>query len=160
MQNPDPSPAERAATSNRAAFLHWASAVHGLRLGPEDGALRAWAQADPATAATLIRLFAGGGFSSARLAAGLLLEADLRPDDRILVLGEEPEWLAQALCATQGRAGTAAEASVLVTDRRPDALPPRLRRLILIGGVTMTVPPDIVVTRPEDWTYPRESSAD
>jgi hypothetical protein len=160
MQTSDPSQAERAATGNRAAFLHWLSAVHGLRLGPEDGALSAWAEADPKTAATLIRSFAGPGFASARLAAGLLLEADLRPDDRILLLGEEPDWLAQALDATQGRAETAAEATVLITDRRPEALPPRLRRLILMGGMTLTVPPEITVTRPEDWTYPSESSAD
>ena len=160
MQNPDPTPAERVATSNRAAFLQWVGAVHGLRLGPEDGALRAWAEAHPETAVALILQFAGPGFPSARLAAGLLLQADLRPDDRVLVLGEEPSWLAQALDATQGLARTPAEATVLITDHRPGALPPRLRRLILMGGVMMTVPPEITVTRPDDWTYPRESSAD
>jgi hypothetical protein len=49
---------------------------------------------------------------------------------------------------------------VLITDHWPQALPPKLRRLILIGRVTVTVPPEITVSRPEDWTYPSESSAD
>jgi hypothetical protein len=76
------------------------------------------------------------------------------------VLGREPVWLAQALAATQGRAGTASAATVLIADRPPHVFPPRLRRLILIGGVTVTVPPETTVSRPEDWTYPSESSAD
>jgi hypothetical protein len=111
-------------------------------------------------AAALILHFAGPGFASARLAAGLLLEADLRPDDRILVAGQAPNWLPQALQATRGRAETPSAATVLVADHPPATLPPKLRRLILIGGVALAVPPDITVSRPEDWTYPSESSAD
>ena len=122
--------------------------------------LRAWAEADPPVASALIRHFASPGFVSARLAAGLLLQSDLRPDDRILVLGQEPAWLPQALAATRGRAADASAATVLVADRLPDRLPPKLRRVILIGGLTLSLPPEITVSRPEDWTYPRESSAD
>jgi hypothetical protein len=122
-------------------------------------ALRAWAEADPPTAATLILHFAGPGFDSARMAAGLLLQADLRPDDRILVLGHEPAWLPQAINATQGRTDTKS-ATVLIADQPPEILPPNLRRMILIGGAAMTLPPGITLSRPEDWTYPRESSAD
>ncbi len=155
-------PAEREATTNRAAFRHWLRAVHGRMLDPPEAALRRWAEAEPAAAAALILAFAGPGFASARLAAGLLLLADLRPDDRILVLGPKPGWLAEALEVTEGRAARAGEATVLVTDRRPDTLPPLLRRAILLNGVTLALPPEITVSRPEDWTYPStsESSAD
>jgi hypothetical protein len=117
-------------------------------------------EADPPAAASLILHFAGPDFSSARLAAGLLLQADLRPDDRVLVRGQEPIWLPQALEATLGRAETDSAATVLIADHRPDALPQSLRRVILIGGLVISLPPEITVTRPEDWTYPRESSAD
>ena len=158
--HPDTAEAERQATSNRAAFLHWLRAVHGILLGPEGGAIRAWAEADPPAATALILQFAGPGFRSARLAAGLLLEADLRPDDLILVRGPEPFWLAQAISATRGLAPTDPAATVLIADHRPDALPPNLRRLILLGGVEVTAPPTVTVSRPEDWTYPSESSAD
>jgi len=158
--SPNPSPAERRATTNRAAFRHWLRAIHGFALDPDASALRSWAEADHATATALILHFAGPGFSSARLAAGLLLEADLRPDDRILVRGKEPGWLPQALHATEGRAETESAATVLITDHQPKTLPPNLRRLILLGGAAVTVPPEITVGRPEDWTYPSESSAD
>ena len=148
------------ATSNRAAFLHWLRAVHGIALGPAASAIRAWATADPAAAAALIQHFSGAAVSSARLAAGLLLEADLRPDDRILVRGQEPDWLLQALDATRGRAETDEAATVLIADHVPETLPPNLRRLILIGGGLATISPEITISRPEDWTYPSESSAD
>jgi hypothetical protein len=157
---PDIPAPERDATTNRAAFLHWLLAVHGIALAPGDSALRAWAEADPPTATALVIHFAGAGFASARLAAGLLLQADLRPDDRILVLGPDPDWLPQALGATRGRAATPGEATVLVADHRPRTLPPKLRRAILLSGATLSLPPEITVSRPEDWTYPSESSAD
>jgi hypothetical protein len=130
-----------------------------VAVDPSDAALRAWAEADPHAAAMLIRDFAGPGFVSARLAAGLLLQAELRPDDRILVLGRNPAWLGQALAVTRGRAETTSAATVLIADRPPDALPPTIRRVILIGGWAMSAAPEITVSRPEDWTYPRESSA-
>ena len=147
-------------TTNLAAFRHWLQAVHGIVFDAGNAPLRAWAEADPQTAATLILHFAGPGFASARLAAGLLLQADLRPDDRILLLGPEPDWLPQALEATQGRAETVSAATVLIADCPPDVPPPNLRRVILTGGTAATFPPEITVSRPEDWTYPRESSAD
>jgi hypothetical protein len=147
-------PAEREATTNRAAFRHWLRAVHCCALDPGEAALRRWAEAEPVAATALILAFAGPGFASARLAAGLLLVADLRPDDRILVLGPEPGWLEQALEATGGRAAMVGQATVLVTDDVPESLPPGLRRAILLDGVTLALPPDITVSRPEDWTYP------
>ena len=220
MKNPSDDAAERQATGNRAAFLHWLQAVHGLRLEPHDSqdqapsdpqekalrdpleeslrdpleealrdpleealrdpleealrdpleealrdpleeALRAWAEADPTQAAPLILRFAGDGFASARLAAGLLLQADLRPDDLILtaITGAAPDWLPQALQATQGRTPTEAQATVLVTDAMPQTLPPGIRRVILLGSAQAVAPPGVTLSRSADWTYPRESSA-
>ena len=76
------------------------------------------------------------------------------------MLGPEPDWLPQALQATMGRAATASAATVLIADHRPHTLPPKLRRVILIGGTATTLPSEITVSRPEEWTYPSESSAD
>jgi hypothetical protein len=163
--NPRISAAEHAATTNLAAFLHWLRAVHGLCLAPRDSppdTLRAWAETSPETASAIILRFAGPGFASARLAAGLLLQADLRPDDRILVMieGAEPDWLPEALQATQGRAMTAAEATVLIAEEMPEQLPQGVRRVILTGGGAAPAAADITVSRSADWTYPRESKAD
>ena len=76
------------------------------------------------------------------------------------MLGPEPDWLPQALQATKGLAEIASAATVLIADHLPDKLPPKLRRVILIGGTAATLPPEITVSRPEDWTYPSESNAD
>lgn len=161
--------AERQASTNLAAFFHWLRAVHGLRLEPRDSraeafrsralaSLRSWAEAEPGTAAVMIRRFAGKNFGAANLAAGVLLQADLRPDDRILVLaeGEGPDWLPQVLVATQGRAVTPGEATVVICDRLPEILPPRTRRLILIGKPAMetVLSDDITVSHAADWTWP------
>jgi hypothetical protein len=165
VKNPSDSVAEHQATTNLAAFLHWLRAVNGLRLQPHDSpeqTLQAWAEADPTRAASLILRFAGDGFASARLAAGLLLRADLRPDDHILtaITGASPGWLPQALQATRGRAATAAQATVLVTDAMPATLPPGIRRVILTGPAEAAAPPGVTLSRSADWIYPRESSAD
>jgi hypothetical protein len=42
----------------------------------------------------------------------------------------------------------------------PDTLPPGIRRVILLGSATAVAPPGVTLSRSEDWTYPRESSAD
>ena len=73
------------------------------------------------------------------------------------MLGAEPAWLPQAIAATRG---SGEPATVLIAGNRPEILPPTLRRVILLGGATGPFPPEITVSRPEDWTYPRESSAD
>ncbi len=164
MKKPSDPGAERQATSNLTAFLHWLRAAHDLRLEPRDSpeeALRAWADAQPSHAAALILQFAGDGFASARLAAGLLLRADLRPDDRVVtaITGPAPDWLPQALQATEGRAPSAAQASVLITDAMPELLPPGIRRVILLGAARAAAPAGVTLTRSDDWIYPRESSA-
>jgi hypothetical protein len=163
VKNPADPKAERQATANTAAFLNWLRAVHGqvpVPCGPPGQALRRWAATDPAGAARLIRLFAGDGFVSARLAAGLLLEADLRPDDRILVLGPDPDWLPLALLVTQGLAPNAEAATVLICAEPPATLPRGIRRMILTGGLTPVPLTQATVSRSADWTYPSESSAD
>jgi hypothetical protein len=165
VKNPSASAAESQATRNLAAFLHWLRAAHGLRLehrDPPEETLRGWVDGDPSGAAPLILTFAGEGFASARLAAGLLLRADLRPDDQIMtmVAGPAPDWLPQALQATRGRAPSEAQATVLVTDAMPHRLPPGIRRVILVGPADAPPQPGVTLSRSADWTYPRESSAD
>ncbi|WP_419758830.1 hypothetical protein [Acidisoma sp.] len=76
------------------------------------------------------------------------------------MLGPSPDWLPLALQATQGLAESAQDATVLVTDHLPETLPHKLCRLILIGGADAMVSAEITLSRPEDWTYPSESSAD
>lgn len=168
--NPEDALAERWATSNLYAFLFWLEAARGRRLLPGDSrggdqrsvalaALRAWAGAEPQAAATAILAFAGDGFASARLAAGLLLQADLRPDDRVLVLGTEPDWLPQALGVTRGRSPTEAEATVLIGPTLPPVLPPGLRRVILTGGrPPAATPAALTVSTPSDWLWPAVSN--
>jgi hypothetical protein len=121
---------EREATTNRAAYRHWLRAVHGLTQG--NAALR--------------QAFAGGPHPAA-----LLLEADLRPDDRIFLEGAAPDWLDQALTLSTA-AITRAEATVLVTDNPAEPLPPHLRVVIQTAGEPLALPPHIQLTRPDDWT--------
>jgi len=134
---------EGEATTNRAAYRHWLRAVHGL------------AEGSPA----LLLAFAGPGFASPEITAGLLLEADLRPDDGIFVEGDPPGWLDQAFLISRP-AKTRAEASVLVTAEPIGPFPANLRLLIQTAGAPVPLPPPIRLTRPDDWTYESESIAD
>ncbi|MCB8876592.1 hypothetical protein [Acidisoma silvae] len=85
------------------------------------------------SALSLIQDFAGRPDIAPALLAGLLLAADLRPDDRIWVAGVPPAWLPPALSLTAGLAESLAKASVLVTGAMPDSLLPGIRRVILTG---------------------------
>jgi hypothetical protein len=123
---------EREATTNRAAYRHWLRAVHGLTQG--NAALR--------------QAFAG---TATPYEAALLLEADLRPDDRIFLEGAAPDWLDQALQRASA-ATTRAEATVLVTDTPAEPLPENLRVVIQTAGEPVALPPHINLTRPDDWT--------
>jgi hypothetical protein len=148
---------EGQATGNGAAFAHWLRAVHGVRIAGEV-ALRAWAAAAPDACEAALLAFAGPDFTSARLAAGLLLEADLRPDDRLFAT-TRPPWLDQAL-RVSGPAASFAEATVLVADLCPAEPPKGLRVVILTGDTAARAPPGLRVTRPGVWDYPSESIAD
>ncbi len=89
-----------------------------------------------------------------RILAGLLLAADLRPDDRLWVAGGAPAWLPQALSLTAGRAPAPDRATVLVTHSLPKLLPPAIRRIILTGGPGgqgTPPPPGVTVTQDADW---------
>lgn len=101
----------------------------------------------------LIRAFAGRPDIPPRLLAGLLLGADLRPDDRLWSEGRAPDWLPQALSLTAGPAASLDAATVLVAAGMPEILPPAIRRVILTGapGGQGMAPPDITVVQAADW---------
>ncbi len=152
---------ERVATSNAWAFLHWLRTTERRDL---DGweALIAWSAADPPGFSEAVAHFAGLPERSRRpdirAAAEVLLHADLRPDDRVLIAAGPPRpWVLARRQGTEiiladpppaaGLLAMAAEeqASVLVADaaslpdaafqrtgRRPDLS--RLRCVIALGG--------------------------
>jgi hypothetical protein len=152
---------ERVATSNAWAFLHWLRATRRIDL---DGweALIAWSASDPAGFCGAVAEFAGlpenSRRSAVRAVAEVMLHADLRPDDRVLIAGGPPSpWalargqgteiiLAAPPSAARLFAMAARErASVLIADaaalpdaafqrtgERPDLS--RLRCVIALGG--------------------------
>ena len=80
---------ERVVTTNAWALLHWLRTVHGVDLAGWS-ALQHWSVDDAAGFSAAIAAFASGPDRDMKVAAELLLYADLRPDDRLLVLG--PSW--------------------------------------------------------------------
>lgn len=153
--------AERVATSNAWAFLHWLRSTGRRDL---DGweALIAWSAADPAGFTGALTEFAALPPASdrrlIRAVADVLLHADLRPDDRVLIAAG-PAWPWQVALdqgteiLTEGPlppaallARTAGErASVLVADaaslseaafQRPGVRPDLscLRSIVALGG--------------------------
>ncbi|HEX3984504.1 MAG TPA: hypothetical protein VHX12_12480 [Acidisoma sp.] len=137
---------ESKACSNRAAFLLWARALgHPVApCRPRDG---------DSGAGGLIHAFVGGRNDiPARLLAGLLLVADLRPDDRLWLEGEAPAWLDAALSMTAGLALALDQASVLVAPVVSKRLPASVRRVILTGDMGgESAVPGITVSRAADW---------
>jgi hypothetical protein len=88
-------PDERSATSNEAA-LRFRLRAEGIATLPDRTALDRFAAAQPAAFAQAMRAFAGvpAGAADLPVLVGLLLDADLRPDDRLLVAGVPPwPWL-------------------------------------------------------------------
>lgn len=136
---------ESEACSNRAALQLWRRALG-------DTKAPCGTESDDSEIG-LIQRFAGRRDMPARLLAGLLLEADLRPDDRLWVLGARPVWLAQAVTVTAGLAATVEEASVLVTECLPLTLAPAVRRIILTGDRAGQgeAPPGVMVSLSRDW---------
>jgi len=156
---------ERVATTNAWAFLHWLRVTRGVEL-PDWTALVQWSGTDAvgfsAAVAEFARLPQGhdpsrplreGVFLTCSVAE-VLLHADVRPDDRLLVVGPEWPWNAARLNGTivvhasaADVLGAAAEAqaTVLVCPaqaladaafqrprRRPDLA--SLRTIIATGG--------------------------
>jgi hypothetical protein len=138
---------ESKACSNRAAFRLWAGA-HGYRNDPCEPV------GDESGGAALIHAFLGGRRDvPARLLAGLLLSADLRPDDRLWVEGELPSWLGLGLSFTAGFAVAPEQASVWVAAQLPSCLPHTIRRVILTSSRPgqEAPPPGITLSCAADW---------
>ena len=108
-------PGEQQICTNAWAFRHWAAATGRASL-PDDPAIARWQRTDPAAWAEAVCAFAGPAFATSgtdpQALARVLLDADLRPDDRVIVAGTEPDpWV---LARAQGTAvtlwtGTASE---------------------------------------------------
>lgn len=156
-------PAESAelwATSNLAAFQIWdrtlypATPLLGMkeahdRVSGLSALGRAFARR-PAEAAARVCAFAGRADVSAEIFAGLLLEADLRPDDLIWLEGAAPSWWDLALSLSEGQAPARQAAAVLVAPILPNPLWPALRRVILTGE-SAGEGGALIVTRAADW---------
>lgn len=134
---------ESQACANFTAFRLWAAA-QGQAIPPCDG----W---DSDSVLRLMPRFAGQGGQPPRLLAGLLLAADLRPDDRVWVAGEAPEWLDVALGFTAGLATGPEGASVWIGPAPPAPCPASLRRIILTEGPALGAPAELPVTLANDW---------
>ncbi|MCB8881664.1 hypothetical protein ACELLULO517_15555 [Acidisoma cellulosilytica] len=137
---------ESEACSNLWALHLWAVAS-GTRIPPCDAY-------GSDSVLQLIQGFAGRADIPAHLLAGLLLAADLRPDDRLWVEGASPVWLPQALSLIAGRAASYEAAHVLVTDAWPAILLPTVRRIILTGDGAGQgeAPPGVTVSLSKDWS--------
>lgn len=136
---------ESEACTNFYALRLWAAAC-GTPIPACDGAAHDSARA-------LVQAFAGRSDIPPRLLAGLLLAADLRPDDRLWMEGGAPAWLSQALSLTAGRAPALDTATVLIAESLSDILPATIRRVILTGGRggQGAAPPGVTVTQAADW---------
>ena len=99
---------ETEAVGAEAVLLEWLAAVHGLALsGP--AALRGWACADRPAFQAAFAAFAGLPAEDAELleaAAGWLLGAGLRPDDRVLWTGPPDDPCLRGLESTGARRAT------------------------------------------------------
>jgi hypothetical protein len=144
---------ESEACSNFAAFRLWAAA-HGQTIPLGDG----WGSE---SVLGLIPAFVGERDRPPRLLAGLLLSADLRPDDRLWVVGPAPAWLDVALGFTAGRAMAPEAASVWIGPVLPDPIPAAIGRIILTEehgpqgrgpqGRGQAAPAGVTLTFAGDW---------
>ncbi|GAB0116006.1 hypothetical protein [Acidisoma sp. 7E03] len=151
---PLPSPSERSLTeseacSNAAAFALWAAA-RGETIATCDGAGRE-------SMRHLLSTCLEG--QPDWLWAALLLDADLRPDDRLWVEGPPPAWLQLACSLTAGLASCAEAATVWIGPHLPAVRPPGLSRVIILDG-DVPVVSGLHLVSVRDWDQARESSAD
>jgi hypothetical protein len=144
---------ERVVTTNAWAFLHWLRMTRETDLR-DWAALQRWSATCPAAFGAAMRAFARLPDQLIRPLADVLLHADVRRDDRLLIIGPVWPWVAARLEGTtvmltdtsQILAAAAAErASVLVAPanalgevafrhpgNRPDLA--RLRTIVATGG--------------------------
>ena len=92
---------EAAAVGAEAVLLEWLAAVDGRRLAGPEG-LRDWARGDPAAFRAAFAAFAGLGAGLAESAAGWLLGAGVRPDDRVMWRGAATDPCLAGLAAIGG----------------------------------------------------------
>jgi hypothetical protein len=114
---------ETASVGAEAVLLEWLAAVRGLPLdGP--GALRDWAGRDPAGFCAAFAVFALLDPAVACAAAGWLLGAGVRPDDRVRWNGEPAAPCLAGLAAIGGILSDDEQTATIVLDRCPVWPPP------------------------------------
>ncbi len=92
---------EAAAVGAEAVLLEWLAAVRGATLAGPLG-LRDWARRDPAAFRAAFSAFAGIAPDLAASAAGWLLGAGVRPDDRVMWRGAATDPCLAGLAAIGG----------------------------------------------------------
>ncbi len=112
---------EPGAATNQAA-LRFQLRATGIAELPDHAALRRFAAAQPAAFRAAILGFAGVAAPPDALAA-LLLDADLRPDDRLLVAGTvAPAWLGRLAHVIQAPGAMPATLRAIVAAERADVV--------------------------------------
>ncbi len=124
---PTPRPAsETASVGAEAVLLEWLAAVRGVALqGP--AALQAWAQRDSTGFRAEFAAFARIDPGVAAAAAGWLLGAGVRPDDRVLWTGNPADPCLAGLAAIGGRRTDLPAQATIVRDLPPVWPPPAVQ---------------------------------
>ncbi len=113
---------EAAAVGAEAVLLEWLAAVWGRALAGPAG-LRDWARRDPAAFRAAFCTFAGLAPGLAESAAGWLLGAGVRPDDRVMWRGEATDPCLAGLAAIGGAlTDDPAQATIVLAE--PPVWPP------------------------------------
>lgn len=147
---------ESDACANDAAFRLWAAAL-GHEISSCEAATRE-------SVLALMPAFAGRDDHPAWRLAALLLDVDLRPDDRLWVAGTPPDWFDRAWFGlacdlTAGAAASPDQATVWIGRHLPAQLPAGIRRAVVLEGPA-PARPGLRVVSARDWDQARESSAD
>jgi hypothetical protein len=115
-------PDEAAAVGAEAVLLEWLAAVAGRSLTGPAG-LRDWARRDLAAFHAAFSTFAGVPPALAEAAAGWLLGAGVRPDDRVMWNGDPNDPCLAGLAAIGGSL-TKVAAEATITLAAPPVWPP------------------------------------
>ena len=109
---------EAASVSAESVLLEWLAAVRSLGFN-DAAALHAWARHDPPGFRAAFAGFARVDPAVADSAAGWLLGAGLRPDDRVWWAGDPADPCLAGLAAIGGRRAASAAQATLVRDCAP-----------------------------------------
>jgi diadenosine tetraphosphatase ApaH/serine/threonine PP2A family protein phosphatase len=116
---------EATAVGAEAVLLEWLAAVCGRALAGPAG-LRDWARSDPAAFRAAFAIFAGVDTGLAEIAAGWLLGAGVRPDDRVLWRADAADPCLAGLAAIGGTlTDDPAEATLVLA--QPPVWPPSVK---------------------------------